>query len=173
MSCLIFAPFLNDVTTPAEQTVWLQQWTSNVLNGSCLNSSCGPVCLKPNALMSSACQTCLKNAGCVSTLQCLNCVGNNLNDFNTVFDCTFLPAWPWWQIFVVVLGTLFGLLLLFVLIVIVLYETNRLSMRNRLWVDSLSKREHELTVEQLIQLEEENHAEKNSMHKIKLRSMQI
>lgn len=168
MSCSIFDP-LQD---PSNQASWLASWEANVLNGLCLNFACAAVCTQTDALDSSVCRNCLQTAGCTSTINCLNCVGDTKN-FNDVYNCTVSGIWPIWEIFVVTFSAVIGFILIVVLIIAVLYMTKHLSLRSRLWVDkNIRKNGDYLSPEAEMALIKADHEDRYSYRKQKLRDRQ-
>lgn len=165
MSCGIFDP----VQDPSNQAAWLASWEANVLNGLCLNFSCAAVCTQPDALDSSVCRNCLQNAGCTSTLNCLNCVGDTKN-FDEVYNCTISGIWPIWEILVVTFSAIIGFILIVVLLIYVLYVTKHLSLTSRLWIDkNIKKNGDYISPEEEMALIQEEHDNRYSYRRQKLR----
>ena len=166
MSCFEYAP-LDIPSNPVAP--WFNRFTANLLNDICLNVACGPICAIPGAVTGSACTSCLRNSGCNDALGCIECIGAKF-DFDAVYPCAQPFAWPWWQIMVVVIGTLLGLLVAMAVILLVMYQTNKLSIHNRQWVEEHLYQKHvELTSEQLLEWEREKYEATNAIRKIKLR----
>lgn len=138
MACAAFNPNLPHDTV-IEEAVWLRQWNTNLLNSNCLQNSCGHACLPGNAFNSTGCTSCLKAASCNQTLDCINCVGINTNNFTDIYNCTVPPGMSIGIIIGIVLGCLLGVLLLVIIIFIILYKTNKLPIKTRLWIDSFGK----------------------------------
>lgn len=136
MACEVFDPELPH-GTPQEQTIWLNRWTSNLLNSACLQDMCSTVCLPGHSPLSSACLTCLERQKCSGTLRCLQCLGRNpdtLNDFEPVYRCTVDAVSPVTVTASIIAGVL-GFLLLVALVYFLLYKTRQLPHRQRLQVD--------------------------------------
>lgn len=85
MACASFDPEL-PVDTDTQQTAWLEAWQSNVLNDTCLQSSCGHTCISQDDYFSVGCQTCLAEANCSTSLACSNCAGEY--NFDRAYNCT-------------------------------------------------------------------------------------
>lgn len=139
MACQVFDPHLPH-DTPPEQTVWLNRWTSNLLNSACLQDMCSTMCLPGHSPLSSGCLTCLERQSCTGTLSCLQCLGRNpdtLNEFEPVYRCTVASVSPS-TVTAGIVAAVLGLLLLFALVYFVLYKTRQLPHRQRLQVDQTS-----------------------------------
>jgi len=141
MSCAPFDPNLPFQTT-LEKAVWLTRWTTNLLNSSCLQTSCGHACLPGNSFSSDSCRSCLKQAKCDQTLFCINCVGLDTNDFTQVYQCTHAPGLSLGEIIGIVVASVVGALLIVFLVMLILYKLNKLPIRTKLWIDRIGKQEN-------------------------------
>jgi hypothetical protein len=138
MSCAPFNPNL-PFETPIEQAVWLTRWTTNLLNSTCLQSACGHACLPGNSFTGDSCRACLKTAQCNQTLNCINCVGLDTNNFTEVYNCTVAPGLSVGEILGITLGCILGTLLIIFLVFLILYKMNKLPIKTKLWIDNIGK----------------------------------
>lgn len=135
-ACEVFDPHLPHQTAD-EQTVWLARWTSNLLNSSCLQDRCSTVCLPGHSPLSIGCLTCLQRQGCSGTYNCLHCLGGNpetLTQFEPVYQCTVDSVAPA-TVAGLLIGVIFGVLLLVAAFYSILWKTGYLPTRHRLATD--------------------------------------
>lgn len=134
MACATYNPDL-PVETKDQQAAWLFAWDSILLNDSCLQRSCALDCLPGNQVNDEGCKDCLKQAGCSTSLGCANCLGSGDITFDRAYGCTFggLSAG---EIVGIVLGTLAAVILLAISVIALLYVTNKLPVKWKLWIDT-------------------------------------
>jgi hypothetical protein len=143
MACSQYNPDLPHNTAEQQQN-WLKAWEANLLNDPCLQRSCGHICLGGDDITSMACMACLEAADCPEPLACSECIDRDQN-YQSVFDCTFPPGLSTGELLGIILGTVFGSLLLIALIFFILYKTDKLPVRTRLWIDNIGKKDHKIS----------------------------
>jgi len=102
MACSQYSPDL-PVTTSLEQSTWLARWHSSLYNDRCLQKTCALYCI--GQLTTEACKRCLENTECVVAYECVSCIKTDTN-FDDVYKCSVDTQLIWWQIILLVLGSI-------------------------------------------------------------------